>query len=413
MGSAAAALVFSFSAQAQIGALPAGTETRPVQLARVVATLDRGESIGRIRLGLVCWGRQNLTWKSGGTTEFNTEELDEVFRKKLQKLGYKVAGDPSDLFADTNDAGAEYLVGGSIEHLNIDVCFPMSNFSNFDRTKGSATVEMKWQIFSRLERRVVATIKTDGSFEEKKSQEGGMYAILLNAFAESVQKLASSEEFRKIFVGAPADLTVARRAPGGLSPIHLKPAFSAPATLGDAVGSTVLIFGGTGHGSGFLVDSDGHLLTNDHVVGGAKYLKVRWSDGLETLGEVVRSDKARDVALVKTDARGRTPLKLRDTPVSVGEDVFAIGAPLDVKLQSSVTKGIVSANRVVDGLSYIQSDVAVNPGNSGGPLLDSERNVIGLTVAGLDKAGVPLGVNLFIPVQDAKDFLGVAFRTTK
>jgi serine protease Do len=72
-----------------------------------------------------------------------------------------------------------------------------------------------------------------------------------------------------------------------------------------------------------------------------------------------------------------------------------------------VTKGIVSANRVLDGLSYIQSDVTVNPGNSGGPLLDANRNVIGMTVSGLDKSGVPLGSNLFIPIKDAEDFLAM------
>lgn len=217
-GSAAAALVFSFSAQAQIAALPPGTETRPVQLARVVATLSRGESIGRIRTGLMCWGRQNLTWKSGATTELNTKDLDEVFREKLQKLGYKVAGDPADLFSDSNDGGAGYLIGGSIEHLNVDVCFPMSYYENWDNTKGSASVEVKWQIYSRLERRVVATIKTDGSFEEKKSKEGVCTLFLSVPSRRACRSLPPQRNSERFSWVLPLTFQLRERLPMGSRP---------------------------------------------------------------------------------------------------------------------------------------------------------------------------------------------------
>jgi serine protease Do len=394
-------------AQSQFDPLPAGTQTRPVQLTRLVAKLKRGEKVGHFKVGVVCWMGEDISWKSGGRKELSTEEFDDVFREELGKLGYKVAGDPANLFADANDNSAEYLVGGTIDKLNVDLCYPMAGFGNFDKSKGTASIEVEWQIYSRLQRQVVARIPTSGQFTERKSATGGMYIVLMNAFADSVQKLADSKQFRDIFVGAPTDLTVAHTAPSELTAIPISFPKTGPSALSDAVGSTVLIFSGEGHGSGFLISLDGYLLTDNHVVGGAKYVKVRWSDGIETLGEVVRTDKARDVALVKTDSRGRAPLKLRTTQATVGEDVYAIGAPLDVKLQSSVSKGIVSANRVIDGFSYVQSDVSVNPGNSGGPLLDANRNVVGITVAGVAKQGVPLGINLFIPTEDAVDFLAL------
>jgi S1-C subfamily serine protease len=142
-------------------------------------------------------------------------------------------------------------------------------------------------------------------------------------------------------------------------------------------------------------------------VGQSKYLKVRWPDGFETVGEVLRSDAKRDVALVKTDPRGRLPLKLSLTAPAPGEDVYAIGTPLDPKLQSSVTKGVVSATRVLDGFNFIQSDVNINPGNSGGPLLDKNANVVAITVSGLVKDGASTGINLFIPLREALDFLSL------
>ncbi len=122
------------------------------------------------------------------------------------------------------------------------------------------------------------------------------------------------------------------------------------------------------------------------------------------MGEVIRSDKLRDVAIIKTDARGRRSLPLRTQPVTVGEDIYAIGAPTGAQFQNSVTKGIVSASRVFNGYNFIQSDVAVTHGNSGGPIVDAKGQVVGLTDLGID--GAPM-LNLFIPIGEALGFLGL------
>ena len=78
-----------------------------------------------------------------------------------------------------------------------------------------------------------------------------------------------------------------------------------------------------------------------------------------------------------------------------------VGTPLDQRFQGSVTKGVVSATRVYEGRAYIQSDAVVNGGNSGGPLLDEEGSVVGITVSGMEIGGAPVGINLFIPIDDA------------
>lgn len=386
--------------------LAPGTPTRPVELSRLVADLRRGENIGRFKQGVICMVGGPLTWRSGGQLEIDTEEFDEAFRDELERIGYTVAGDPDNLFENTGDSGSEFLIGGRIKHIDMKICYPMGGFGDYDTSKGEASITVEWQVYSKLDRRVVGTQETTGSIKSG-SQNGGAYAILLSAFADSVRQLASTEGFKKIFVGSPADMTVARQAPIDLTPIQMTATPVRPIPISDTVGSTVLVFAGEGHGSGFLVSQEGHVLTNAHVVGAAKYLKIRWADGSETLGEVLRVDPGRDVAVLKTDASGRLPLAIRKTSPLVGEDVYAVGAPLDQQLQSTVTRGIVSATRVVDGYSYIQSDVSVNGGNSGGPLLDRDGNVIGLTAAGLTRSGVPLGINLFIPISEAEGFLGL------
>jgi S1-C subfamily serine protease len=134
-------------------------------------------------------------------------------------------------------------------------------------------------------------------------------------------------------------------------------------------------------------------------------VKIRWSNGEEGLGEVIRTDKVRDVALVKADPRGRAPIRIRRDALQPGDTVFAVGAPLDQKFQSTITRGVVSAYRKFGGLNFVQSDASVNPGSSGGPLLDDKGEAIGATESGYFVSGAPTNINLFVPIGDALDFL--------
>jgi len=118
------------------------------------------------------------------------------------------------------------------------------------------------------------------------------------------------------------------------------------------------------------------------------------------IGEVQRVDAARDVALVKTEPAGVQPLPVRLTDAAIGEDVYALGSPLGDAFNTTLTKGIVSGVREIRNQSYLQSDVAILPGNSGGPLLDKSGQVIGITVMGLGAKGMA-GMNFFVPVADA------------
>jgi S1-C subfamily serine protease len=169
-----------------------------------------------------------------------------------------------------------------------------------------------------------------------------------------------------------------------------------------------LVRTGGGYGSGFLVSSDGYILTAAHVVGDATAVKIRWSDKKETDGVVVRVSKGRDVALIKTDPRGRAPLPLRMDPPAPGETVFVVGAPWEQELQNTITRGVLSANRVKNGYTYIQSDVAVGFGASGGPLLDEKGRILGLTdTRGTLAFGAATGINFFVPALDALKFISV------
>jgi len=155
----------------------------------------------------------------------------------------------------------------------------------------------------------------------------------------------------------------------------------------------VRILGPSGAGSGFVVDADGYILTNDHVIAGPGQLTVFFDSGARLTPQVIASDPARDIALLKVES-GRT---LRALPLAIeareGEEVLAIGYPLDLDGGMSVTQGIVSAFRSYGGVDYVQTDAATNKGSSGGPLLNRRGEVVGMSSrALLDAEGIGFAI---------------------
>ncbi|MCD0504414.1 Do family serine endopeptidase [Bordetella petrii] len=157
-----------------------------------------------------------------------------------------------------------------------------------------------------------------------------------------------------------------------------------------------------GVGSGFLISEDGYILTNNHVVSEAADIFVTLTDGREFKAKVIGTDERTDVALIKIEAKDMTPLTIGDPKtLKKGQWVLAIGSPFG--LDSTATAGIVSAIGRDTGeyLPFIQTDVAVNPGNSGGPLLNLNGEVVGINSQIVSRSGGFMGISLAIPIDEA------------
>jgi putative serine protease PepD len=169
--------------------------------------------------------------------------------------------------------------------------------------------------------------------------------------------------------------------------------------------------GGGATGSGFVIDNDGHIVTNQHVVNGAQSVTVRFANGTEATARVIGEDPSTDVALLQVDElpNGVTPLELGSADsLEIGDLVVAIGSPFG--LEGTVTAGIVSAldreltapdGFTIDGA--IQTDAAINPGNSGGPLLDGQGHVVGINSQIASESGGNEGVGYALPIETAKE----------
>ena len=161
----------------------------------------------------------------------------------------------------------------------------------------------------------------------------------------------------------------------------------------------------TAQGSGFIISPDGYILTNNHMVEGAEKVKIELTDGRKFTAEIIGTDPDSDVAVIKIDAKNLPHLELADSDtLEVGEWVLAIGNPLG--LSHTVTAGIVSAKgRSGFGLAvledFIQTDAAINRGNSGGPLINLDGKVVGMSTAIYGSSG-NIGIGFAIPINIAK-----------
>lgn len=173
------------------------------------------------------------------------------------------------------------------------------------------------------------------------------------------------------------------------------------------VNAVVTVETSKGHGSGFLISNSGHILTNMHVVEHHADVKVRFAQGFTLQAAVVKTNADHDLALLKAEVTDVPALTVgNDSALLVGEELFAIGTPLDTELGQSVSRGILSGKRTIEGRELLQTDVSINPGNSGGPLVDANGHVVGVASAKISGRGLE-GLGFGIPMHTALDMLNI------
>lgn len=389
--------------------IPMGTE---VGIFPNIGSDVREFGCGRASEASVEWGRRMATAWNG--------ELGEVFYDTMKSAGYNVVGDPQRIFEHGEDRNARYAIGARLVDLKGNFCQEVNVWRQVatKRIKGEFYAKVEWEVYDVSARRIAKTFVSEGFGRlTTPAYEGAEQALSL-AFGSAAANLAADPEFLA-FLSADLPTATADRVGAvkesdfdlvlfGPKP-STRPMHEAIDVVLDGV---VTVRQSTGHGSGFFISRDGYGLTNAHVVGEAETVMLRLRSGIEIAAKVLRRDKARDVALFKAPIQVLRPLSVTpEARVARLDDVYAVGTPLDLGLDSTITKGVVSALRRVEEhgrwFDYIQADVAIAPGNSGGPLLDRKANVIGVTVSGYVNKGAFIGMNNFIPIGDGLKVLHV------
>ena len=172
-------------------------KTKPVLFKKVVVKMRRGASIGSWSMGLLCVNQGTVKWR-GGRVNVTSDDFTDVFQEEFRRNNYSVVGDTNALFGDPSASKAELVIAGLVRTIQTRVCFPMSGFGNFDSSKGEAYIKVNWQIYSRLDRKVVYKVTTEGSSKESTASSGGADNLLLNAFAVATQNLLADRNFHKL-----------------------------------------------------------------------------------------------------------------------------------------------------------------------------------------------------------------------
>ena len=399
---AAFSLVTPLAAQTADPASPAAPDTSApkvpkLEFAKLRTQIVPGDTIGHAEGGFFCLDHGDT--RAAENFEGVINGLAAMsFKREIKRLGLGDASAEISAFDTGQPSDADYRIGGVMTALSDRECsYPSGR-------KGTVDMTVKWDIFSTRQQRVVMSKTTTASYTLDSFENITGREFFLRGMGKAITGVLTDPDVTSLFAGAAPALP-----PVTLAPIHLPSAHAMPGgTQQNATAlknAVVTILSDKGSGSGFYI-APGYVLTNRHVVGTAKYVKIKLEDGKELVGEVVREDAPRDVALLRTEPTTMPVLPLRLTDAVVGEDVYAIGSPLNQKLSGTFTKGVLSATRVNEGVRFLQSDAAVNPGNSGGPLLDASGSALGMTTLKINNTA---GLAFFVPMRDATDRLAIVF----
>jgi len=374
---------------------------------RLKISILQGDEMGFNSYGWFCANRQPLTANENYIKNYGAY-LTSVATQELKRLGYPLAGKGQATAFDVDvNAAPDFRIGGILTEAKHELCW-LDN-----KAEGWVHYKIDWALFSEKKQKVVYQATAEGLSASKDK----VLELPKRAIVSSLSNFLSSPaimEALKATEPTPAQPAAAASGAAGMAEaapgtVALKGvavagggALKNQAQLRNAV---VTLETASGSGSGFFINKDGHLLTNAHVVKGAKYARIKLQNGDKAVAEVIKVNEQADVALLKTALTDSDALALRTgAALEVGSDVYAIGSPLGV-LNNSMTRGVLSADRVLQGRRVLQSDAAVTFGSSGGPLLDGDGRVVAITRGGVESGK---GFNFFIPIEEALKALQIS-----
>ncbi|WP_051295141.1 S1C family serine protease [Maridesulfovibrio bastinii] len=400
------------------------SQFEPIAFEKAIITLKRGESIGALPAGFsedgnFCNFPNGLPLKWGEGKRLiggRDDDFADFFYDVMNNQGYNVVGNPSVIFDREKEfAKAKYRVAARIKKLTTNICQEDSLWDghHLNRVSGEMYIEVEWTVYSNITKSSVLKISTTGYNKIVHGIYDGNAMLLMNSFNNAAENLAATPKFHDLLLKTNLNYTEFKPI-GDVVLIKPQKLFSTnldqdPSRITNAV---VTVRNGGGHGSGFLISDNGYILTNAHVVGESKEVPVRIEGKFELMGKVLKSDIIRDVALIKVPLSSAAALPLNLSIPKPSSRVYAIGTPLSLNYEKSITSGIVSALRyeIRSKENFIQADVDIQPGNSGGPLVDVYGNVIGISCKGIMNTGASIGMNFFIPISTALNALNIKIK---
>ncbi len=368
---------------------PATADAKPVRAVTPIAV--NGEELGTITFA-------NLVLHAPEVDEILVvnEKVVLAFLEEMRAHGYRALGGESLTFGQDESHKAQFVLGGTIKELAFS-----------DEQGGAFGIGVDWELLHVASNAVVyrAMVRHEEIGVGKMDAQTAGNALFLGA----LRGLLARPKFVAALRLGP---DVPKPAGAPLPPGQLRRCAADPIDMSkrsaDALRATAVVKASGGVGSAVVVSPDGVLLTAAHVVTEDE-VGVRFKDGQESRATVLRIDDARDVALIQLQ-KGQQDvpcLQLAEAMPDEGAELYALGSPTGDALAFSVSRGIVSGRRTIEGNTFLQTDASLSPGNSGGPLVDGEGRVVAIVSFKVTGEGVE-GLGFGVPSATALDALGVA-----
>jgi hypothetical protein len=337
----------------------------------------------------------NTRWKYRYNEEIELGVKKRKLSEAIKKMGLRTLDDKSDNLFDVGRVtikNPDILIAGRVESFELEHL--SGSASGFYKSK----ISVNWQLFDRLKKEIILkrTIESEYRFATNLVSEE-----FFNAIIENFYNLSDDSEFYNLLNGyaikrsaessTQADSsdanTIEEELLDEVEPIkiqHVRPIESSD--FSDLVGTamrssvTVIIDEDKGHGSGVVISTNGYIVTNHHVINEANIIDVQFENGIVLPADVITYSEKHDLALIKVRASGLSALAILQNADELreGAELFVVGAPADRELGQSVSKGVLSGKRTLDGMKVIQTDTKISPGNSGSPLVNGKGQIIGI-----------------------------------
>jgi|GEM_PF-449257 len=408
-----------------------------IELEKVVSGIEYSTDVG-----------SNTRWKYRFNEEIDLTEKTDDINEVLVKMGLKTLEHNSDDLFDTGNKRpktADVLIAAKVEEFKLDRVNSQGVFVSYGSNYKSA-IRINWQFYDRHQKEIIhkSTIESDYSFnsglitQEFYNSIVENLMVLFNEDKELVELLSkhgvkridfSEDKSSKSSDGDSGDGEGGDDAGSSDEDDSAEDDFvyydeitKIPNTelenveeFSDLVAiamnaSVTVIIDDKGHGSGVVVSPNGYIVTNHHVITDAKYVDVQFSNGITLPAEIITSSEKHDLALIKVAASRLTALPIihDSKEVREGDGVFVVGSPQFVELGQSVSKGIISGKRNLEGVKMLQTDTEISPGNSGSPLINMRGEVIGIVNMKLVGDGVA-GLSFAIDGRYLYSVLGLEY----
>lgn len=406
----AGALALVGSALACQGALPAPPpearitpielpgESEPIVFQGVAIRVPAGMRIGAWYWRSTKEQLKEIRWDGTltRTSEFNVAATDH-----LRQHGYRAVDPTEALFTDDDHVKTRFRLGGVVTRMSVD-----GHASRpAEKSHAIAEIEMEVNLFDGVRKETVY----ERSFSGWGIDQGQDPRPLVPAVLNALDKALTDPEFAARVTRA-GDTQVATGEPLAV-PACEAPPVSLPGDVEAVRRAVFTIRSGSSTGTGVLISPDGHALTAAHVVSGLDEVRALLASGLELPARVLRVDLQTDAALIQVSGTRHACVRVGSEPIT-GQDVYLIGSVFGEELALSVTKGIVSGHRVLEGVRLIQTDASANPGSSGGPLLDTTGRIGGILTQKVVGLGIE-GTGFALPVELVSERLSLNWGTEK